>query len=56
MAKSAHSKVIFVPMQLQSDVGGSSSIGAMVQSEAAEGSGGLGVASRAGILNSVADA
>ena len=56
MAKSANSKVIFVPMQLQSDVGGSSSIGALVQSEAAEGSGGLGLAGRAGILNSVADA
>ena len=42
-------------MQLQSDVG-SSSIGAMIQSESAEGSGGLGLAGRAGILNSVADA
>ena len=55
MAKSANSKVIFVPMQLQSDVGGSNPISAMVQSEASEGNGGLGVASRAGILNSVAD-
>ena len=55
MAKSANSKVVFVPMQLQSDVG--SSMSAMVQSESGEGSsgGGLGVASRAGILNSVAD-
>ena len=45
-------------MQLQSDVG-SSSIGALVQNEAAEGSGngaGLGVAGRAGILNSIAEA
>jgi len=56
MAKSANSKVIFVPMQLQSDVSGSNSMGAMVQSEAAEGSGGIGIASRVGILNSVADA
>jgi erythrocyte band 7 integral membrane protein len=55
MAKSANSKVIFVPMQLQSDVSSSNSIGALVQNEAAESSGGLGVAGRAGILNSVAD-
>ena len=56
MAKSANSKVIFVPMHLQGDVSGSSSISAMVQNEAGESSsGGLGVASRAGILNSVAD-
>jgi len=55
MAKSANSKVVFVPMQLQSDVG---SFGPMVQNESGEGSsgsGGLGIASRAGILNSVAD-
>ena len=56
MAKSANSKVIFVPMHLQGDVAGSSSLGAMVQSEAGDGSSGLGVAGRAGILNSVADA
>ena len=44
-------------MHLQGDVAGSSSLGAMVQSEAGDGSsGGLGVAGRAGILNSVADA
>ena len=43
-------------MQLQSDVTGSGSIGAMVQNEGGDGSsGGLGVASRAGILNSIAD-
>jgi erythrocyte band 7 integral membrane protein len=61
MAKSANSKVIFVPMQLQGDVGnqlsgGSNSFGALVQNEASESSGGLGVTGRAGILNSVADA
>jgi erythrocyte band 7 integral membrane protein len=56
MAKSAGSKVIFVPMQLQSDVIGSNSMGAMVRSEAAEGSGTLGIAGSAGIINSVADA
>ena len=56
MAKSANSKVIFVPMHLQGDVSGTNPIGAIVQNEVAEGSGGLGVASRAGILNSVADA
>jgi len=55
MAKSANSKVIFVPMQLQSDVGGSSSFGALAQNEATEGSGGLGAVGNAGILNSVAD-
>ena len=57
MAKSANSKVIFVPMQLQSDVSGSNSIGAIVQNEAAESSssGGLGIASRAGIVSAVAD-
>lgn len=43
-------------MQLQSDVGGSNSFGALVQNEGAEGSGGLGVASRAGVLNTIADA
>ena len=60
MAKSANSKVIFVPMQLQGDVGtqlsGSSSLGAIVQNEVADANGGLGVAGRAGIMNSVADA
>ena len=54
MAKSANSKVIFVPMQLQSDVGNSSSFGALVQNEASE-AGGLGAAGRAGILNSVSE-
>jgi regulator of protease activity HflC (stomatin/prohibitin superfamily) len=58
MAKSAHSKVIFVPMQLQSDVAGQiagqasgSNIGALVQNEV--GDSGMGVAGRAGLLNSV---
>ena len=58
MAKSAGSKVIFVPMQLQSDVVGQmasqasgSNVGAIVQSESGEG--GMGSAGRAGLLNSV---
>ena len=51
MAKSASSKVIFVPMQLQGDVGaslsgGSNSLGALVQSEA----------SGAGLVNSISEA
>lgn len=57
MAKSAHSKVVFVPMQLQSDVGqqlaNQASGSAYVQSEMGEAA--LGPAGRAGILNSVAD-
>lgn len=58
MAKSANSKVIFVPMHLQGDVGsqiagGSTSFGALVQNEAGEA--GLGPAGRAGILNSVSE-
>ena len=61
MAKSANSKVVFVPMQLQSDVStqlanqasGSGSFGAMLQNEA--GGDVLGSASRVGVMNSVAD-
>ena len=60
MAKSAGSKVIFVPMQLQSDVVGQmasqasgSNIGAVVQSESGEDGMGMGAAGRAGLLNSV---
>ncbi|KAG6861949.1 hypothetical protein C0995_009133 [Termitomyces sp. Mi166 len=59
MAKSSGSKVIFVPMQLQSDVVGKlanqasgSDVGAILQSETDEG--GVGAASRAGILSSIA--
>jgi erythrocyte band 7 integral membrane protein len=59
MAKSAHSKVIFVPMQLQSDVVGQmagqasgSNVGALVQGDS--GDNGMGAAGRAGLLNSVA--
>ncbi|KAJ7715020.1 hypothetical protein DFH07DRAFT_368968 [Mycena maculata] len=57
MAKSGNSKVIFVPMQLQSDVvgqlasgsgGGGSTFGASVQD------GGEGAVTRAGLLNSMA--
>jgi hypothetical protein len=58
MAKSANSKVIFVPMHLQGDVGsqisgGSNSLAALVQNEASDA--GLGPAGRAGILNSVSE-
>lgn len=54
MAKTANSKVVFVPMQLQSDVVGqvASGSGSMaVQSESGEG---IGPAGRAGLLNSMA--
>ncbi|KAJ6560086.1 hypothetical protein B0H19DRAFT_1146447 [Mycena capillaripes] len=58
MAKSGNSKVIFVPMQLQSDVvgqlasgsGGGSNFGSVVQSESGEGA-----VNRAGLLNSMAN-
>jgi len=57
MAKSGNSKVIFVPMQLQSDVvgqlasgSGGSNFGASVQNE-----GGDGAVTRAGLLNSMAN-
>lgn len=60
MAKSAQSKVVFVPMQLQSDVvgqlaGGSSAQAGpsnLVKDESGEG---VGAATRAGILSSIAD-
>lgn len=59
MAKTANTKVVFVPMQLQSDVAGqlaNSSAGAgpsaAVLSESGEGLGGAG---RAGLLNSMSD-
>lgn len=61
MAKTSNSKVIFVPMQLQNDLAnqftGSSSgsgIKDAVQGEAGESSG-IGAASRAGLLSSVAE-
>ena len=50
MAKSANSKVVFVPMQLQSDIGRQ-----LAASQSGEMDVGLGQAGRAGILNSVAD-
>lgn len=53
MAKSAGSKVIFVPMQLQSDVVGQMASQA-VGSQSESGEGGIGPAGRAGLLNSVA--
>jgi len=65
MAKSANSKVVFVPMQLQSDVAGqlvnqgqasgsgtNSAIGAGIQNEYGESLGGTG---RAGLLNSISE-
>jgi regulator of protease activity HflC (stomatin/prohibitin superfamily) len=59
MAKSAHSKVVFVPMQLQSDVSSQlasgSGINTMVQNESANDSGPLGAAGRVGVLNSIAE-
>ena len=56
MAKSANSKVVFVPMQLQSDVlgqiaGPSGSSGKVVQEESGEGV--AGAVSRIGVLSSV---
>jgi regulator of protease activity HflC (stomatin/prohibitin superfamily) len=58
MAKSSNSKVIFVPMQLQNDLvnqlGSGSGVRDVVQAEAGETSG-IGAASRAGLLSSVAE-
>jgi erythrocyte band 7 integral membrane protein len=52
MAKSANSKVVFVPMQLQSDI-----VGAMSRAEgsgaAIEGSSTTGAAGRAGLINAM---
>ena len=55
MAKTANSKVVFVPMQLQSDVvaqvaGGSGSGSHALQNETGEG---IGAAGQVGLLNSV---
>lgn len=62
MAKTANSKVVFVPMHLQSDVvgqlaseagpSGSGGMGAAVRQETGEGSGAV---ARAGLLNSVSE-
>jgi len=60
MAKSGNSKVIFVPMQLQSDIAnqlstpGASGSGAMITNEASDGEQGLGGAGQVGVLNSLA--
>lgn len=58
MAKTSNSKVIFVPMQLQSELvnqlAGSSS-GSGVRDVDAGKSSGIGAATRAGLLSSVAD-
>ena len=57
MAKSASSKVVFVPMQLQSDLGGAAASGsglnAMVQNESSHDI--LGPAGRAAVLNSASE-
>ena len=60
MAKSANSKVVFVPMQLQNDVSsqlaGGSGINSIVQNESGTGeTSGLGPAGRAGLLNTVSE-
>jgi len=56
MAKSAHSKVVFVPMQLQSDiigqVGASQAGSSVVRDESGEG---LGAVGRAGLLSTISD-
>lgn len=56
MAKTAGSKVVFVPMQLQSDVigqmSGSQAGPSVVRSESGEG---LGAVGRAGLLSTIAD-
>ncbi|KAF5371186.1 hypothetical protein D9758_004217 [Tetrapyrgos nigripes] len=64
MAKSGNSKVIFVPMQLQSDVASKlsnntagpsgSNVGAMIANEAGDAETGLGGAGQVGVLNSIA--
>ena len=54
MAKSANSKVVFVPMNLQSDVVGQYASGSGIQaSEGADIT--VGDAGRAGLLNSMSD-
>lgn len=61
MAKSANSKVVFVPMQLQSDVVGQMASqnqqiqAAVTTSGATPGPDGLSNAGRAGLLSSMAD-
>lgn len=61
MAKSANSKVVFVPMQLQSDVNSQlasgSGLNQIVQNESGNGgdSGSLGLAGRVAVLNSAAE-
>jgi len=58
MAKSANSKVVFVPMQLQNDLSGASTSGlnTVVQNEYAnDGQNILGPAGRVGVLNAVSD-
>jgi regulator of protease activity HflC (stomatin/prohibitin superfamily) len=61
MAKSGNSKVIFVPMQLQSDVvsqlasGSGTSSGAMITNEGGDGMTSMGSAGKVGILNSMSE-
>jgi len=54
MAKTANSKVVFVPMHLQSDVVGQYASGSGVQA-LAQGEGTFGDTSHAGLLNSVSN-
>lgn len=60
MAKSGNSKVIFVPMQLQSDVvsqlaSGSGSTNAMISNEGGDNMSTFGAAGKVGLLNSMTD-
>lgn len=55
MAKGANSKVVFVPMQLQSDIAGQLSSGSGQGSSSGSGGGGEGSALRAGLLTSMSD-
>lgn len=65
MAKSGNSKVIFVPMQLQSDVVGQMAasgsgnhgggVGSMITSEGGDSHQGMGAVGNAGLLNSLAN-
>jgi erythrocyte band 7 integral membrane protein len=62
MAKTANSKVVFVPMQLQSDVssqlasgsGSNGQLGAMITAEGNDNTTGMGSAGNAAMLNSMA--
>ena len=55
MAKTSQSKVVFVPMQLQSDIVGGVASGSGSGGAGPSGSDGEGSAIRAGLLNSMSD-